>query len=343
MSARLAVIVAVVCLSLTQGVRADIVKLANGGELKASLEELVFLADGKEVRHLRKDIRSLRVSEGASDRLALNDGTVLNGEIVSVKAHTVGGVMNLARREFTGLQLLDAESAPSADANHRLLAEKRAKIAPDDSKGLIELADWCREKGLKPESKELAKACLEANPDYDSTEKAHEILGHVLYQDEWMTPEEMARRKAATEETIEPGPLSDEGGPKPGLAGLTPALKQAFAHNEELYKAYCAKVAKVANDKLNAVRQKYRPQYDRLTAEITRLAADREALKNASDQRSNIVSLVEAEQSAISGACRRSKAALQAVYLRHKRSLLGGNNLRQEDIAAAYEAALRVK
>ena len=137
---------------------ADVLKLANGGDLKGSVHQVTFLSGGKQTVYASERLERLWVSEVGKDRLTLKDGTSLEGELISLKFRSVGGLLTFRRKEVKAVELGDT----ALDQVRKEFAARKAKVKPDDAGGLLELAEWARAKGLKPEALELARTCLEA-------------------------------------------------------------------------------------------------------------------------------------------------------------------------------------
>jgi len=73
-------------------------------------------------------------------------------------------------------------------------AYERKKILAESEGEILDLARWCKEKGLKKEMQEAADTLLKKNPKHS---EAHRLLGHRLFegehpdfQDKWLTAEE---------------------------------------------------------------------------------------------------------------------------------------------------------
>lgn len=76
------------------------------------------------------------------------------------------------------------ERAPTPE---EVYAGKAKDLAGDDLDGHLELARWCREKGLATRMEAECEAVLAIEPEH---EEAHRMLGHVQHEGQWMTLEE---------------------------------------------------------------------------------------------------------------------------------------------------------
>ncbi len=76
------------------------------------------------------------------------------------------------------------------------LKERRAKLAPDDADGHVELAKWAEEAGLEKESTEILKEVLRLAPDHAA---ARELLGFVRKDGKWIQASEAERAARAKE------------------------------------------------------------------------------------------------------------------------------------------------
>lgn len=102
-----------------------------------------------------------------------------------------------------------AVTAQSVAALKRELRQKEA-AAKNDVEGLLDLAEWAKEKGLATDRRRLLNAVLKIDPE---NERAHEMLGFVKYDGEWVTKSkaEMLRRKALDEEMKAKGYVEVDG------------------------------------------------------------------------------------------------------------------------------------
>jgi hypothetical protein len=213
--------------------QADVLTLSNGGKFDGSLQKVVFLSEGKQHTYDAAQIDAqleLADEENAEDALTLKSGESLKGHLVSIKFRTIGGVQEFKRGDIKTLSL----KAGPLDAARKELAEKKAEVAKDDAKGLLELAKWCRDKGLTRESRQYAAACIGAKPDDDTKTAANELLGRKTTSGDVPRPE---KPKVTPEEIA--------------------ALKATFAKNEGLYKSYTAKVNEMKPAEAAELKSKY--------------------------------------------------------------------------------------
>ena len=70
--------------------------------------------------------------------------------------------------------------------------ETRARRAPLTLKDQWELAEWCRENSLKSYREVHLEKVLELDPAH---EEAHQALGHILSEGEWLTRDELMTRQ----------------------------------------------------------------------------------------------------------------------------------------------------
>ncbi len=73
-----------------------------------------------------------------------------------------------------------------------LYAAKRKSIDPTDPDQLVELGEWCREKGWASQAAKEWKAALALDPDHQG---AHRALGHVFFEGAWRTEREIMERR----------------------------------------------------------------------------------------------------------------------------------------------------
>ncbi|MFH1730976.1 MAG: hypothetical protein ABIF82_04900 [Planctomycetota bacterium] len=249
--------------------QADVVKLKSGGTISGSIDEITFRSGGKDTKHARKEIASVYISPSAEDGLMLTGGGNLKGEVISIVVKTAAG-----RISFNRMDVADAtiKKDPIIEARQTILAMKRAKIAPDDAKGLFDLAKWAREKGLKDEAEALAAGAIQLDPASKLANEAHKFLGHVLYDGEWMNKAEMATREKIEQGELTPAePVKAEPSEEAAEAAkleATKAMKTPAAQNDALCKLFLDKVENARQRELKAVYATYKTHRDQLTTKI---------------------------------------------------------------------------
>jgi hypothetical protein len=190
------------------------------------------------------------------------------------------------RLKGAGIMDIELESDPLMEARRSILTGRRAKIAPDDAKGLMALAKWAREQGLAAEAEELAQAAIKADFKSDAAAEAHAFLGHVLYEGEWMSKAEMEKRKGAEKDP----PADTAAKEKKNAAKVAKAnAAEDAADNAKLKAAedmatptekngkactvFFAKIARSRQRQLNSVNGVYNVTRKRLTAQIAKAQA----------------------------------------------------------------------
>jgi hypothetical protein len=240
---------------------ADVLVLKKGGRLKGTVQQLTFLEAGKHVEYKGDVLADLWISKVAKDVVKLKDGTKVEGELLSLTFRSVGGALSFKREDVAKLTFGDPLAAARKE-----LAGRRATVDPDDAEALYKLAMWCRSKNLKAESEELAKACLDTDPDKKLAAKAHIILGHTLCDGRWMTRAEARKHRAASREEAAEEAAEPEAGDveEPTDPAELTKLKAIAAKNRELYEAYRKKAAQMEKEELAKAKSKYAGEWRRL-------------------------------------------------------------------------------
>ena len=260
--------------------RADVLRLTDGGQLEGTLEEVTFLAKGKKVTQARDNIKTIQLSGTGRLVLKLKKGGKVQGDLISLKFKSVGGLLTFQRENVVTVRI----TADPLAAVRNELAKKTATVKADDAEGLLKLAVWSSERGLKAEAVELARACLKAKPEPECAAKAHELLGHVLYKGEWMTPAEAMERKK--KDGGDTGQNDDD--PFKDKEPTVDALKEAMQTNQELYNTYCERVEDEKEKGLAAAKAKYGQPWADIEAKVKTLTAEitkREQLRDAERER----------------------------------------------------------
>ena len=216
-------------------------------------------------------------------------GETLRGELVSLKFKSLAGELTFARGNVVSVKLV----ADPLAAAKKEFAAKRAEVA-DDAEGLLGLAQWCRERGLKTEGVECARACLKAEPDAESAGKAHKFLGHVRYKGQWMTPAE-AMKKKEQDEAGSPG--NGAGDPEKSAGPTTEELKVAAKQNEEFYETFKQRVGDTREKELETLKKEHGKKWEDLEIQIKGLTEElKEREKNRERERERHRKELQAER-----------------------------------------------
>lgn len=107
----------VAALLFSHAAGADVLKLAGGGELPGTIEEVLFLSEGKERRIPAADVVSILISPVARDVIELKDNVKLTGEFISLTFKSLGGVLTFKRKELSEVVIgtPTAEPPPKTD------------------------------------------------------------------------------------------------------------------------------------------------------------------------------------------------------------------------------------
>jgi hypothetical protein len=130
--------------------------------------------------------------EADADVVVLKDGRRVEGDVIEetsskVVVKTAFGELTFARVE---VESIERGLTRKQELKQR---EEAAKTADD----FYELGLWAKAQRMNRD----AKRCMTRATELDEGHvKAHEYLGHVLYKNKWMTPEERERRSQADHE-----------------------------------------------------------------------------------------------------------------------------------------------
>jgi len=235
--------------------------------LTGTLQEATLLVGDEEITCARGRIKSIKLARSGRIIVKTPKGKTLRGELVSLKFKSLAGELMFERGDVVGVKLV----ADPLAAARKEFAAKRAQVAGDDAEGLLELAQWCRERGLKTEAVECARACLKAEPDAECAGKAHKFLGHVQYKGQWMTPAD-AMGKKEQDEPDNPG--NDTGDPEKSAGPAPEELKLAARQNEEFYETFKQRIEDTKEKELEALRKKHGKKWETLEAQIKSLAEE---------------------------------------------------------------------
>ncbi len=122
------------------------------------------------------------------DIIRLKNGGEIRGQIL--RQSSPGDSGELSVETLSGaIVIVDREETEFVSRRPLLVEhfEVKLKQVPRNSEDLWELADWCREKRLIQQRKQVLAVIIELDP---SDEEAHKGLGHMLFDGEWMTRDE---------------------------------------------------------------------------------------------------------------------------------------------------------
>lgn len=109
-------------------------------------------------------------------------GKVIHEDDACVKVKTDKGVVVTIRRD-------EVESV-SKERPEDVFARKLAKIAADDAKGFLKLAEWCESERLPAQARECWERAIKADPD---EETARAALGYRRVGGKWLRGDERKR------------------------------------------------------------------------------------------------------------------------------------------------------
>ncbi|MCC6737911.1 MAG: HEAT repeat domain-containing protein [Planctomycetia bacterium] len=212
----------------------------------------------------------------AADTVTCRDGRRIEGKIVEetethVKLQVKNGAVTIPRHQILQVQ----KGATTLE----VYEQRRSRVDPSDTRGLFELAEWCRQARLEKQAKEEYERVLASGPDPGPEPakevadaeppevksrraifvKAHEALKHEVHEGRWLAYEDWCRARGLVE--------FDGAWMSPEEARLKKALKE----QRELEQAIAAKVGeclrKLASGDL-AVRDEAREQLDAIPADL---------------------------------------------------------------------------
>jgi len=125
--------------------RADILKFSTGAQRGGTLKEVTFVVDGAHHIYRRGDILVILLSDDGKDTLERQDGTRLEGKLVSVTFRSAAGMLAVGRKKLKAVVL---------DAATMLKEEPQEKKPPKES---------TPEPKLSPEELEAQKEALAEN------------------------------------------------------------------------------------------------------------------------------------------------------------------------------------
>lgn len=127
-----------------------------------------------------------------ADTVTTTDGRKLEGTVTEKNGKIVVSRGN-------GIQIIldksEIEKIEMGSSVRDEYAKKKADLVPGDPEPRYALAQWCKEKGLAAEQKEMLEAVIKLSPDHA---QARRDLGYVKDGDQWIT-EDALRKKLGFE------------------------------------------------------------------------------------------------------------------------------------------------
>jgi hypothetical protein len=129
----------------------------------------------------------LLVGAARADILHLKGGGKVEGDIISedenvIRIKTRYGMQDIPRNRV--------ESITRSKSVRKEFEERRVALAADDAQGHFDLAVWAKKQSLRKEAQALYEKTIEIDPMHKA---ANEVLGRVLHDGRYMTPEEKTR------------------------------------------------------------------------------------------------------------------------------------------------------
>ncbi|HMI93862.1 MAG TPA: hypothetical protein VK509_20955 [Polyangiales bacterium] len=126
------------------------------------------------------------VAPARADRVHLANGSVIEGKASALGDKVVveidSGAITLSRDSVTKIE--------AGESNVQRVAARYAQLKPGDVRGLLELADFCRDHGMPARERELLQQVIEHAPDHA---QARARLGYVRSGAGWITHDEHMR------------------------------------------------------------------------------------------------------------------------------------------------------
>jgi hypothetical protein len=117
------------------------------------------------------------------DQLKLKNGNTLEGK-VRREGDEVVLVSRFGEMRFKASEVASVVEGPTT---YDAYLERKKKAGKDDPKAQLALGDWCKQKGLKTESRRHWKRVLEIDADHAEARKR---LGFIRHKDAWLTKAE---------------------------------------------------------------------------------------------------------------------------------------------------------
>ena len=127
---------AVLCLTLVASVLivagaapADTVTLATGGKVEGTVDEIAFLQKGVSKTLRRDEFAAILLDREDPDKVTLNDGTIQEGELVSLQVKSVAGLLTFKRAQLSAVAI--AKVSLDKLRKEYLLRRAKVKLEPE--------------------------------------------------------------------------------------------------------------------------------------------------------------------------------------------------------------------
>jgi hypothetical protein len=127
-----------------------------------------------------------------ADDVYLKDGTVLKGKVVAEKSR----LLIIDRDQKHAVNKSDVAKIVEGKSLVEIYEERLERLPEDDAEAIYEFGRWLEESDWASRAKRAYEVVLELDPDHRGARRA---LGYKLYEGEWVSPEELNRRKGLVE------------------------------------------------------------------------------------------------------------------------------------------------
>ena len=276
-----AILFAALLLIAIRPASADTVELKKGGKVDGTVDEVVFLQEGKEKAHRGGTVAGVALSKDGPDTLRLEGGTAVKGELISIQIRSVGGLLTFKRPDLVKVTIQG-----SLNELRKEYLLRKAKLGNGDAQGLYDLALWCNDKGLKVEAREMARRCLAAEPKPETGVLAHGILGHVLRDGEWVDPATALDPWKEPADEPDPAPAK----PEPVTGKIDPEL---IALSKTLAAEYDEKAKEAKSNDWDLIKTTYQSHWDKLQVKVRNTKKE---IKNTERKKGDLSDDIRAEK-----------------------------------------------
>lgn len=131
----------------------------------------------------------LMTAPALADEVFVRGGGRVTGQIIEQGPDSI--VVDIGPGQI-GLPLSYVERIVPGSTPQAVYRERAARLAPGDVAGWVALGQWAMEQDLLTKGRAAFEHVLGIDP---SNAAAHQALGHVRVDDQWMTPEESYRAR----------------------------------------------------------------------------------------------------------------------------------------------------
>lgn len=306
---RFAILVGLAALLAGRAAVADTLEYSYGAKVQGTLEEVTFRIGGVPSMYPRELLQSVELREGKDDVAVLSSGAKREGRLITVRFKSAAGILTITRSKLKSITLGDGEAAaPRAEAG----AEPRERTDESDDERAVEKDDVTTEdleqREILGQNRALARAA------FDKADEIGEGEVQKLKDKHLKDAEKVVKDADRLEKSI-----------KSKLKRRRDAIER-WEYSRRRYGTS------------SSSRYRRPPDFS-----SDGLEKDKRDYKNAKKRKSQLKKAIDDAMEKIDKRRRIRKRRVRVAYELHKKHILDGEKLTEDQMKEKYFAALNLE